>query len=211
MTEITYGQATSPSYTDWDSTLTGKMINYTENRDSIGFDKMSQRWYAPNASMGYDPNQRGMGVDINTNQYVKPFLKQDNKGIYLTKEDEKTVRYKSINDAEGSYARRLAYAQQVVKSTKHPSQLKKALTINAIYNLGSGTVAKELFSDKELMNSLLNGTDNEYMEHVIRYFQLHNKKERPQLIRKFVADYQKKKVIKRQPTSLKLIPKQNMR
>lgn len=98
MGTITFG-AQAPAQTDWDNTLTGKMINYTENRDSVGFDKEKQHWYTPDAPLGYDSNQRGMGVDINTNQYVKAYLKQDLKGKYLTKDDEKTVRYKSINDA----------------------------------------------------------------------------------------------------------------
>lgn len=186
MAKITFG-----TQTDWDNTLTGKMINYSENKDSIAFDSDTQRWHEPDARKGYDPNQRGMGVDINKNQHVKPYLKQDKKGIYLTKEDEKTVRYKSIDDADRSYKERLKFAQKTFNSTNSPSELKKALTINAIYNLGPGTVANELFSDKALMYSLLNGSDNEYMEHIIRYFVKHQKKERPALIRAFVSNYQK--------------------
>lgn len=189
--------------TNWDGTLTGDMINFTENRDSIGFDPTTRRWYAPDARKGYDPNQRGMGVDINTNQYVKPYLKKDARGTYLTEQDEKHIRHKSLDDAYDSYQQRLLHAKRTTGMFKDPSEMKMALTINAIYNLGQGTVASELFEDKELMRSLMTGTDDEYAEHIIRYFVKHRKRERPALVRQFM-EYYKNKMSHRKP---KLLPR----
>lgn len=189
--------------TNWDGTLTGDLINFTENRDSVGYDKTTDRWYAPSASMGYDPYQRGMGVDIRTNQYVKPFLKTDAKGTYLTSQDERYIRHKSLDDAFASYKERVKYAQKMFGINTSPSETKKALTINAIYNLGAHTVASELFEDKNLMKSLLSGSDEDYAEHVIRYFVKHKKKERPALIRKFLEDRKKRQVTPKP----RLIPK----
>lgn len=38
----------SPDYTPYyDTTEVGKLINHSENPDSIGFDKVTRRWYAP--------------------------------------------------------------------------------------------------------------------------------------------------------------------
>lgn len=109
---------------NWDGTLTGDMINYTENRDSIGFDAKTNRWYAPEANKGYDSNQRGMGVDINTNQYVKEFLKKDERGVYLTKEDERYIRHKSLDDAFDSYNDRVSHAKKIIQVNKDPSELR---------------------------------------------------------------------------------------
>lgn len=189
--------------TNWDGTLTGDMINFTENRDSVGYDKTTNRWYAPSASMGYDPYQRGMGVDIRTNQYVKPFLKKDAKGTYLTAQDERYIRHKSLDDAFASYKERVKHAKKIIGINTPPSETKQALTINAIYNLGAHTVASELFEDKPLMQSLLTGSDEDYAEHVIRYFVKHNKRERPSLIRRFMAERKKQQVTPKP----RLIPK----
>ena len=69
----------SPSR-NWDKTLTGKLINFSENPDSIGWDAKNRRWYAPPAGKGYDTNQFGMGVDRNQTPGFKERVKRDNKG-----------------------------------------------------------------------------------------------------------------------------------
>ena len=154
--------------TDWDKTLTGKLISYTENRDSLGFDSKTRRWYAPDKK-GYDPNNRGMGVDIN---YLPKgiTLHKDGDRTYLTEEEERKARYAKLDEANNSYNQRLKYAQKVTGSNNIPSEYKKALVMDAIYNFGSGNVANILFEDKELMNLLLNGTDEAFKAHIQQYW-----------------------------------------
>lgn len=170
---------------DYDKTLAGKLINYSENRDSIGYDKEKDRWYAPPRGKKYDRHQRGMGVDVNTNPFVKKYLRADNKGSYLSGEDEKKVRYMSMERAEKSYERRLAHAQDALQCYETPSEKKKAITMSAIYNLGEGFVARRMFEDKNLMDLLLNGTDEEYKAAVDKYYKLKRKGQRPKREQEF--------------------------
>lgn len=170
---------------DWDNTPEGRLINYSENRDSVGYIPSSHRWVAPDKP-GYDKNNRGMGVDINTNPYVKKYLKQDSKGnSYLTEADEKLIRYKSIQDAEDSYRRRLEYAQSKIGSANVPSIKKKAATMSAIYNLGSAKVANTIFENKDAMNALLNGTDDEYINYINNEYKKRGRNERVKLQNEF--------------------------
>ena len=164
------GEIKRTKKTNWDKTYIGKYINYAENKDSIGWDSKTRRWYAPPRGKGYDREQRGIGLDRITNPLVGPALKTDKRGSYLTEKDERSIRFKAIDDAEDSYNARLAYAQKINNSKKVPSEKKKAITMSAIYNLGSSYVAKNLFENKSLMKSLLDGTDEEYANKVHEYY-----------------------------------------
>lgn len=172
---------------DWDDTEIGKMINYVENRDSVGFDAVNRRWYAPPKGKGYDRNNRGMGVDILVNPHIGGKVKLDKRGSYLTEEDERQARFKSISDAEKSYERRLKHAMKVTGITDSPSERKKALTVSAIYNLGSGFVANNLFEDEELMRALMSGTDEEYANQVHKYYKQKGRNERIALENEFLG------------------------
>lgn len=172
---------------DWDDTEIGKMINYVENRDSVGFDAVNRRWYAPPKGKGYDRNNRGMGVDILVNPHIRGKVKLDKRGSYLTEEDERQARFKSISDAEKSYERRLKHAMKVTGITDSPSERKKALTVSAIYNLGSGFVANNLFEDEELMRALMSGTDEEYANQVHKYYKQKGRNERIALENEFLG------------------------
>lgn len=155
--------------TDWDTTLPGQLINYTENRDSLGFDSNTRRWYA-STKKGTDPNNRGMGLDIN---YLKDssILKKDSKGKkYITEADERSARYEKLNEVEKSYNQRLKYAQKVTGVNTTPSEYKKALVMDAIYNFGAGDVANTLFEDKVLMNALMTGSDEQFKEEIQKYW-----------------------------------------
>lgn len=178
---------------DYDKTLPGQLINYSENRDSVGYDKNSERWYAPPKGKKYDRKQRGMGVDVNTNPFVNKYLKVDKKGAYLTKDDEKKVRYMSIERAEKCYERRLAYVRKVFNDYEtEPSEVKKALTMSAIYNLGEGYAARKLFEDKNLMNLFLYGTDDEYRAALDAHYKVKRKGQRSAREQEFLdAQYDK--------------------
>lgn len=168
---------------NYDNSMLGKLINYVENRDSIGYN--NGKWYAPKLK-GYDQNQRGMGVDIYTNEYdLSPYLKIDKTGSYLTEEDERKIRHASIQSAEDSAEARYKYARKITGSKKDISPNKHAAVVNAIYNLGTGTVARELFEDKSLMNKLFNASDKNFIQHVNTYFDKHKKAERSKLVNDF--------------------------
>lgn len=150
---------------DWDNTLTGKLINYVENSDSIGY--QNGRWYAPTLK-GYDPNQFGMGVDRNQTEGFSSKVKTDKQGKqYLTEEDERALRFQKIEQANTSANKRYEYAQ---KATNHPhgtiSKVKDAAVVSAIYNLGRGTVANGLFNDTTFMNNLFDGTDAQVINRI---------------------------------------------
>lgn len=161
--------------TDWDNTLPGQLINYTENRDSLGFDSSTRRWYE-STKKGTDPNNRGMGLDIN--YLIDPsILKKDSKGRkYITEADERDARYEKLNEVEKSYNQRLKYAQKVTGVNTTPSEYKKALVMDAIYNFGAGDVANTLFEDRVLMNTLMKGSDKQFKKEIQKYWDANSSK-----------------------------------
>lgn len=168
---------------DYDNTTTGRLINYVENSDSLGY--KDGKWYSPKVThprAKVDNNNFGMGVDKKQNPYIKGKIKKDSKGRqYITEDNEKEARYKSMRDAKESAEQRYDYARKITKSDNELSNIKKAITESSIYNLGSGYVAKNLFNDKTLMDALMNGTDEEYNDQVNKYYK---KKERNDRINK---------------------------
>lgn len=154
---------------DWDNTLPGQLINYTENRDSLGFDPKTRRWYE-SKKKGIDPNNRGMGLDID---YLNDpsILKKDKAGNkYITEADERAARYERLNEAEASYNQRLKYAKKVTGVNTTPSEYKKALVMDAIYNFGAGDVANIVFEDRALMNTLMTGSDEQFKKEIQKYW-----------------------------------------
>lgn len=181
---------------NYDNTLAGLLINHVENPDSIGF--INNVWYSPKYDKRYkpgafDPKNFGIGIDRKENEYVKngelKFHKDKQGKEYLTIEEERNARNHTIANAEDSYKERLKYAQKVLKSQETPSEVKKAVTLSAIYNLGQGYVANNLFEDKPLMNAFLKGTDLDYSNHVNRYFEKENKGDRGKKTNEFIENY----------------------
>ena len=173
--------------TDWDKTFTGKLINYAENPDNIGYS--NGLWYAPVNPIDpktkkeikkYDTNQFGMGVDRNQTEGFSDKVKKDKKGRqYLTEKDERILRYNAITKANNSANARYKYAQKVMKQPDGKvSKKKDAATVSAIYNLGSGFIANNLFEDRRAMYLLFNGTDEEYINEVHKYYKQKGRNER---------------------------------
>ena len=193
---------------NYDNTLAGLLINHVENPDSIGF--INNVWYSPKYDKRYkpgafDPKNFGIGIDRKENEYVKngelKFHKDKQGKEYLTIEEERNTRNHAIANAEDSYKERLKYAQKVLKSQNTPSEVKKAITLSAIYNLGQGYVANNLFEDKPLMNAFLKGTDLDYSNHVNRYFEKENKGDRGKKTNEFIKNWQKQNNVKQVPTT----------
>lgn len=169
---------------NYDDTLTGQLINYVENRDSVGY--KDGRWYQP-TKKGFDKNNFGMGVDKNKNPYIQDKFKKDLLGkTYITESDEKDARYKSMAAAEKSAEERYKYARSKIGSRKPISENKQAITNSAIYNLGQGFVARNLFENTKLMNSLFHGSDEEYNNMVNYYYKQKGRNERVKRTNEFL-------------------------
>lgn len=164
---------------NWDNTLTGKLINYSENPDSIGWDAKTRRWYAPPANKGYDTDQFGMGVDRNQTPGFKDKVKKDKQGReYLTAEDERYLRFLAIDRANKSANERYAYAQKATGTKGSVSPKHDAITVSAIYNLGSGRVARTLFEDMGIMKALFDRNSNTYQKAVHKQYKAKDRNER---------------------------------
>lgn len=152
---------------NWDNTLTGKLINYSENPDSVGWDAKNRRWYAPPANKGYDTNQFGMGVDRNQTPGFKDKVKKDKQGReYLTAEDERYLRFLAIDRANKSANDRYAYAQKATGTKGSVSPKHDAITVSAIYNLGPGYVARTIYENSNAMKALFNRDSSTYQQEV---------------------------------------------
>ena len=164
---------------NWDNTLTGKLINYSENPDSIGWDAKNRRWYAPPANKGYDTNQFGMGIDRNQTPGFNKKVKKDKQGReYLTEEDERLLRHLAIDKANASANERYKYAQKATNIKGAVSPKHDAITVSAIYNLGSGHVARTLFENVNIMKNLFNRNSSKYQQNVHNEYKKKNRNER---------------------------------
>lgn len=164
---------------NWDNTLTGKLINYSENPDSIGWDAKNRRWYAPPANKGYDTNQFGMGVDRNQTPGFDAKVKKDKQGReYLTAEDERYLRFLAIDRANKSANDRYAYAKKATGNKEYVSPKHDAITVSAIYNLGPGHVARTLFENTDVMKALFNRNSEAYQKAVHKKYKEKDRNER---------------------------------
>lgn len=174
--------ASVPISRNWDNTLTGKLINVSENPDSIGYvvdEKLGPIWYAPDKK-GYDKNQFGMGVDRNQTEGFSEKVKKDSAGReYLTEEDERSLRHRKIELANISANKRYEHAKEKTgREHGNISKVKDAAVVNAIYNLGQGHVANTLFEDLDFMNLLFDGTDQQVVERINQEYKKKKRNER---------------------------------
>lgn len=171
---------------NWDKTLTGKLINFSENPDSIGWDAKNRRWYAPPTGKGYDINQFGMGVDRNQTPGFKERVKRDNKGReYLTEDDERYLRHIAIDRANESANTRYRFAQKASKIKGAISPKHDAITVSAIYNLGPGYMARTIFENSKAMKSIFNRNSPEYQNYIHEQYKLKGRNKRIQNELKF--------------------------
>ncbi len=172
------GKLGTPSR-NWDLTTTGKLINASENPDSVGWDAKNRRWYAPPEGKGYDTDQFGMGVDRNQTEGFDLLVKKDKNGNeYLTEEDERLLRHLAIDKANESANARYEYAQKATGIEGSVSPKHDAITVSAIYNLGPGYVANTLFENLEAMRALFDRNSPLYQKLVQAEYKKKNRNER---------------------------------
>lgn len=190
----------SPDYTPYyDTTEVGKLINYSENPDSIGFDKVTRRWYAPKGK-GLDEDNFGMGVDRYTGGNINDKIKKDSKGReYITEEDERDLRFKRIKSANQSAKRRIDFIRKYYNDEGNVTETKEALVTNLIYNRGSGKTARVYFNPEDekyvpMQRAILRGTDDEVREEINKIYREAGLANRDSLVNDFYKRRNKKRM-----------------
>lgn len=190
----------SPDYTPYyDTTEVGKLINHSENPDSIGFDKDTRRWYAPKGK-GLDKDNFGMGVDRYTGGNISDKIKKDSKGReYITEEDERDLRFKRIKSANQSAKRRINFIRKHYNNEGNVTETKEALVSNLVYNRGSGRTAREYFNPEDekyvpMQKAILEGTDNEVREEINKIYREAGLANRDSLVNDFYKRRNKKRM-----------------
>lgn len=190
----------SPDYTPYyDTTEVGKLINHSENPDSIGFDKVTRRWYAPKGK-GFDKDNFGMGVDRYTGGNISDKIKKDSKGReYITEEDERDLRFKRIKSANQSAKRRIDFIRKYYNDEGDVTETKEALLTNLIYNRGSGRTAREYFNPEDkkyvpMQKAILRGTDDEVRKEINKIYREAGLANRDSLVNDFYKRRNKKRM-----------------
>ena len=193
----------SPNYTpNYDNTEVGKLINYSENPDSIGFDRVNRRWYAPKKK-GFDKDNFGMGVDKYTGGNISDKIKKDSEGKeYITEEDERELRHKRIKSANQSAKRRIDFIRKYYNNEGNITETKEALLTNLIYNRGSGKTAREYFNPEDekyvpMQKAILEGTDDEVREEINKIYREAGLANRDSLVNNFYKKRNKTANIKK--------------
>ena len=188
----------SPDYTPYyDTTEVGKLINHSENPDSIGFDKVTRRWYAPKGK-DLDEDNFGMGVDRYTGGNISDKIKKDSKGReYITEEDERDLRFKRIKSANKSAKRRIDFIRKYYNDEGDVTETKEALLTNLIYNRGSGRTAREYFNPEDkkyvpMQRAILRGTDDEVRKEINKIYREAGLANRDSLVNDFYKKRNKK-------------------
>lgn len=190
----------SPDYTPYyDTTEVGKLINHSENPDSIEFDRINRRWYAPKGK-GFDKDNFGMGVDRYTGGNISDKIKKDSKGReYITEEDERDLRFKRIKSANQSAKRRINFIRKYYNNEGNITKTKEALITNLIYNRGSGRTAREYFNPEDekyvpMQKAILEGTDDEVREEINKIYREAGLANRDSLVNDFYKRRNKKRM-----------------
>lgn len=190
----------SPNYTpNYDNTEVGKLINYSENPDSIGFDNITRRWYAPKGK-GLDKDNFGMGVDRYTGGNINDKIKKDYKRKeYITEEDERDLRFKRIKSANQSAKRRIDFIRKYYNDEGDVTKTKEALLTNLIYNRGSGKTARVYFNPEDekyvpMQRAILRGTDDEVRKEINKIYREAGLANRDSLVNDFYKRRNKKRM-----------------
>lgn len=190
----------STDYTPYyDTTEVGKLINHSENPDSIEFDRINRRWYAPKGK-GFDKDNFGMGVDRYTGGNISDKIKKDSKGReYITEEDERDLRFKRIKSANQSAKRRIDFIRKYYNDEGDVTETKEALVTNLIYNRGSGRTAREYFNPEgekyvPMQRAILRGTDDEVREEINKIYREAGLANRDSLVNDFYKRRNRKRM-----------------
>lgn len=142
-----------------DDSLVAQYIRAIENPDSAGF--KNGIWYAPPKGQGYDPNNRGFGMDINNNNDTKA-LTANRPGKWLTEEEERQLRLKHLEDNQKTLDR---WTPQMLREM--PSEEKKAMVLGMLYR---GDGIKSIVKNPTLRDAYYSGSDKDMQRAVSEYY-----------------------------------------
>lgn len=142
-----------------DDSLVAQYIRAIENPDSAGF--KNGIWYAPPKGQGYDPNNRGFGMDINNNNDTKA-LTANRPGKWLTEEEERQLRLKHLEDNQKTLDR---WTPQMLREM--PSEEKKAMALGMLYR---GDGLKSIVKNPTLRDAYYSGSDEDMQRAVSEYY-----------------------------------------
>lgn len=142
-----------------DDSLVAQYIRAIENPDSAGF--KNGIWYAPPKGQGYDPNNRGFGMDINNNNDTKA-LTANRPGKWLTEEEERQLRLKHLEDNQKTLDR---WTPQMLREM--PSEEKKAMALGMLYR---GDGVKSIVKNSTLRDAYYSGSDEDMQRAVSEYY-----------------------------------------
>lgn len=142
-----------------DDSLVSQYIRAIENPDSAGF--KNGIWYAPPKGQGYDPNNRGFGMDINNNNDTKA-LTANRPGKWLTEEEERQLRLKHLEDNQKTLDR---WTPQMLREM--PSEEKKAMALGMLYR---GDGVKSIVKNPTLRDAYYSGSDEDMQKAVSDYY-----------------------------------------
>lgn len=139
-----------------DLNVAANFTGQVENPDSVGYNKATRTWSSPTLP-GYDPNQIGMGIDRNTNIYLKDYERQPN--AVLSEDREREVRLQTIQGLEKQYNNRIAYAKTLFPDFDgNLSQHKVNLLYQALYK---SPKAVANWWERDTIQKFINATDDE--------------------------------------------------
>ena len=142
-----------------DDSLVAQYIRAIENPDSAGF--KNGIWYAPPKGQGYDPNNRGFGMDINNNNDTKA-LTANRPGKWLTEEEERQLRLKHLEDNQKTLDR---WTPQMLREM--PSEEKKAMALGMLYRSDG---VKSIVKNPTLRDAYYSGSDEDMQRAVSEYY-----------------------------------------
>ena len=142
-----------------DDSLVAQYIRAIENPDSAGF--KNGIWYAPPKGQGYDPNNRGFGMDINNNNDTKA-LTANRPDKWLTEEEERQLRLKHLEDNQKTLDR---WTPQMLREM--PSEEKKAMALGMLYR---GDGVKSIVKNPTLRDAYYSGSDEDMQRAVSEYY-----------------------------------------
>lgn len=157
-----------------DDSLVAQYIRAIENPDSAGF--KNGIWYAPPKGQGYDPNNRGFGMDINNNNDTKA-LTANRPGKWLTEEEERQLRLKHLEDNQKTLDR---WTPQMLREM--PSEEKKAMALGMLYR---GDGVKSIVKNPTLRDAYYSGSDEDMQRAVSEYYKAKKVPERASNHNKF--------------------------
>ena len=169
-----------------DNSLVAQYIRVIENPDSVGFHRgmVENYWYQP-SKRGYDPNNRGFGVDVEHNKETKKTV-QGRAGRWLTETEERELRNSHIDEVKDVLKK---WTPKVLATP--PSNAKQAMALGMLYRGdGIGSVLKS----PALRDAFYGGSDTDFQKAVGDYYKTKGLSKRAQNHNQFMNTQAEKPV-----------------